>query len=1661
MDMALDNNQELLQDVQALYRKGLFKQALQLGEEHWGAWRDWTEMERKLMALRMLSQLGLRRSAKALTYQTKRLYPTAPEVDYYFSGCLLDRHGPFKALNHVQNSNVVAETPSQIADRLSFKAALFGYYRDWETAQGLISKAKETDPESLWVHVESARLLSQQDLYDQAYAEVEPLFSEDYLPAIMLRSRLLRIQDGIDQAIEVLLPYLQKMESFGLTMNLCSLYKEKKEFDQAFKCLEIAKDLIPGNKNLLSEEYSIAQFESLYQQDKPDEALSALESVRSPFYRQVRKNLETKGSTKQALLEVPFVRQHHMTCVPATLTALFQYWGHAANHLEISEEICYDGTTYLAERDWVASKNWPLKEFELTKEVAVALLDRGIPFTLSTMDPGSAHLQAVIGYDLSRGLFLVRDPYYPAVQEMLIEQLGEYYQSSGPRCMAFVPPEKADLFNDIQFPSDACFDYYFSLQKNLQDHNRDQAVSELEEMRKTYSEHRLCLWAERSLARYDGDKKKELELVEALLNKFPEDLNLQNDKSYLFGELGQYQQQIDYLRSLVEAIASPHPIIVQSLVDCIRRDKRQSEEVYKWMKYLLRLQPTNASVLWSYAGELWGQGKFEEAFQLYRLCSCVEDKNEGYVESYFRAARFLKRTRDALNTLEKRVQEFGDKSPYPFISLYYAYETLNQDQQAVKVLEQAVSKHENDSELLRLLTNAYVNNARTDQAEQLLAKSEDNMHRVDWLSAKASIAIRNNQWQSQLECYEQILKIQPLNFSIIQAYARLLAKHKDENAALDFVKETLAKSPENYSLQHLYVDWLGNESIADQEKAIRSIIKKHPHDEESLLRLARVLVENHRVDEALELTEQALQIAPRSIDVNELLGYIHQQKGNLDKAKDCFRKTILIAVDTHDVFDRLLRCCKTIDEKKVELEFIYEQLMKQTSFGNGILEYKDSAQGIIGDDELERFLKLAVDERPDLWQSWSALASFYLSTNRIEQAIATISRGIELFPFIPRLLKDRSFIYFSDNQFPQAENDLKAALELNPQWLEAVKLLADCLEAQQKNEEMLRLLQTALIHSPTDSSLYGYIADIFISWKDYDKAAENLTKAIELEPAYQWAWETLEKVASQLKKHDLPLKLARRLVAVTPGNAYLLKVQSDYEETDDGKLNCLNKALELRPKNIAINTAYCRFLFDRNLLTELHKFIHHEKWLGKVPNELRGFEAWSEAQYHRFDKAESIMLEIVKDDPTYYNGWRLLSRWSQTTGNHEQARRYIDECIKLFPHNADTLTLAAETYTEAMKAKVDIDYKEIAAMLEKAVECDPRNQYRSLTWLDHLLDCADTEGFERALDVLIWDKNNFYYKARVLQYYLLTKDNDNAIDLFKTMMLTCDEQSEWLFDAPYAWMIKEKFSNSVKEILQLAIKQKNINPLIARPWVQFCFDHEKKKKKLIEYMDELETNSPLWMEATEVVFQSRNNSPAVTHFIKHYSKSLKSNGRLWSLVAYHYAVSEKWNKVIDWCKDSWKRKENNAFAVYFYNLGLRFNNNWKLANEVNEFTLTLPEDEYYDRVYLWREMDNVIFHGELINQDVLSRIRYDELAPLEQYAYYLLGAIDQVQQRPFLEAYEDLQGTLKQASKVGQTVLSDKPGQWLKRSTRRYIGSKIEGGFWLRVLFRIKLFNLM
>ena len=92
------------------------------------------------------------------------------------------------------------------------------------------------------------------------------------------------------------------------------------------------------------------------------------------------------------------------------------------------------------------------REFAVDLPTTKALIDRGVPFTFTTVEPTNSHLQAVVGYDARTRTLLVRDSNYRGLGELMSEKGLEHYLPTGPRGMVLVPQEEAARLDGLALP---------------------------------------------------------------------------------------------------------------------------------------------------------------------------------------------------------------------------------------------------------------------------------------------------------------------------------------------------------------------------------------------------------------------------------------------------------------------------------------------------------------------------------------------------------------------------------------------------------------------------------------------------------------------------------------------------------------------------------------------------------------------------------------------------------------------------------------------------------------------------------------------------------------------------------------------------------------------------------------------------------------------------------------------------------------------------------------------------------------------------------------------------------------------------------------------------------------------------------------------------------
>ena len=295
------------------------------------------------------------------------------------------------------------------------------------------------------------------------------------------------------------------------------------------------------------------------------------------------------------------------------------------DHLEVAAAITYAGTPNHSERQWAIDHGWYTREFTVSWDSTCTVLDAGIPFTLTTPEVTSSHLQAVIGYDEVRNTLIIRDPGERNQVEMLAEGLDRY-RSSGPRGIAMVPIDQKHRLESLELPETELYDQIFRMERALEAHDRDGAEGIMQKMIASAGEQRMTFVAERMLAGYDADSVRLLSAIDKLLTLFPDDLRLHLSKVSLLKDLARRSEFFELLESLSKQ-PNTDPAFWEQYAQELAGDARRSPEAVRWLKKAIRVNPGSARAFNVLAGISWSE-PVAKMLSTSRIAACLEQTSE-------------------------------------------------------------------------------------------------------------------------------------------------------------------------------------------------------------------------------------------------------------------------------------------------------------------------------------------------------------------------------------------------------------------------------------------------------------------------------------------------------------------------------------------------------------------------------------------------------------------------------------------------------------------------------------------------------------------------------------------------------------------------------------------------------------------------------------------------------------------------------------------------------------------------------------------------------------------------------------------------------------------------------------------------------------------------
>lgn len=1501
------------------HNRGQYLKGYELAQKM-GPMQQWTGVQEQLIGGRLAYNLGSSRLGRVMHRAAFASEPKNPEVIYFHTMSMGQRRSALRTWQTMQNvgQELPGANDKTQSDWFALRACTLGILRDFSSAENWIERAIDLCPDRSWLYVCRTFLLEQQDRPEEALEtaqranELQPW----YRPAVQnLADRLVQMNRD-EEALALMREACTRLESGDVRCQLGALLLETQQYAEAREIYDGLEKFYPYMhlERKRPEWLAARRADTAYYCGDFSAASEHAKKADTPFYTDLAKKLSEENCTgKREILPVKFVRQNRLTCAPATLSAICDYWQHPVEHLEVVDKICFDGTPAHSERRWAENEGFVTREFRLTWEVALQLVDAGVPFTLATVDSGSGHLQAVIGYDSYRQSIIVRDPGERHFNEFETKKMLEHYASCGPRGMALVPANQADRLKGIEFPDAAMFDLAYQVDLALEAHNREEAEKQVQQMRQVDPEHRLTLRATGSLASYDANVNDLLRAANSLLEKYPDNVNFLITKLGCLNELGRRDDRIALLKEQI-AKKDCDPMFWLRYAGELMVDAREHKNAMYYLHRGARFRPHDSSSFEMMASLALDRQQQDEALSLYRFAACINEMKESSSRSYFYAARTMNKTDEALEFIQDRYDRFSKKSSFPIKTLCWALEQMDRTTESFDVLNKGFQLRSDDGDLLLYGADFHGRYGKMEKAAELLEKAKGDCHRTDWLRAAALQDGYRGDLNQSLGKWMEVIEAEPLDSGAHRCAAELIADTQGPEEAIGHIKKYVDKFPQSYMLRMLLIDWLRQEDSDDYEPELHKFMELNPSDSWAMRELAFHELKNDNYDKAQTLIKRSEQIEPNHPASLFVYGRISQKQNQIDAAKEHYRSAVRNSVDYEFAILALMSCCETKEEREKELNFVYQELKRQTNNGDGLLTYSNYASQTFDAKTTQKRLEAALEARPDLWQAWTVMIRHLSDTQQHDEAIKRADEACKRFPLLPKMWIDRAIAHAACGDSVGEIDSLRRAKEINQNWGEPARLLSEAYEKKGDLDSARAEIEGVITSEPRDVRNHGFLASIMWQQGEKQQAVDRMVKALEMQPGYDWGWSVLRSWAAELKQHEMVINITKQLTQKRPKNfrSWLLYAESLGErEQIDQAVAALDKAIALSPLNAEGYNQKAYQLTRAGKFDEAIAAASPEALRGNMPIELESRLAWIEGERGNLDTAMKAMEKVVKRDPDYFWAWHRLAEWYDFSGQASKYHKASQEMTRLEPQNPVSWGYLGASALQRNNIKAAKQH------FLQAVQLSPAYSFASGQLIDMQLHDKEYDEALATVDLIsphigpAWELSE---KARIES---LRGDKEAAFKHLRQLCITPTNGSDAI-DSAVESMYMAQWGEDVMPLIDEMLDHEDAQPGVAYVFINLGatlknWDHCESR------MEQLRPRKEIWREGAMKLleeFATGDQHPRLHKFIAKYKKEFKADNEYWTSVGRAYNKADLHKKTLSWMKDWKKRKEVTAVMVF-------------------------------------------------------------------------------------------------------------------------------------------------
>lgn len=1373
--------EELLAECKYLDCYGLGVQAFGSNVSHWPT------LTGQRFAISTANRLGGWQLGKVLAYRVTRMSPESAEARYYRFSRAMDKRPLSEVWLEYRNQELDVNFPRLQAAWLQLKAGICGAFRDFSSAHSLLEEAGHISPNNPSVQLHRISLLLQEDRTDEALQLNTQLYKSLPLCSVVASglASIMTQANQVDEAVELLESHMPITQYGGVATQLVALYTQRGQYDKSVQLLRgieqyfpLADPLRQGLPKPGSFHADIAseRSEVLYHLGKLKLCVKEARRVRRPYYDRLADHLQTfTDEPKRKELKIPFQRQDHMTCAPATLSMLAGYWKVSVDHDEIANDICYEGTSAVDQRLWAEANGFVAREFRCTQDATQQLIDAEIPFALTTIEPDSAHIQVICGYDRQRGTVLIQDPSSWFVAKGQFAELLENYQWCGPRALVLVPKEKAHLLENVDLPDVEQYEWLYHMEIALRAHNSSSAERMLSKFQAWDAEHRLTYWGSWLVACHENNAANRLAALTALCEQYPKSEALFVRMADELIRLGKTDHSIQMLRGRIDSreagLASHLQLISLLGDDC-------SEEMQCLLRKVLTWAPSHESALLRSAYHKEQTGEFENGFELLRLASCASPASGNVMGRLLHASERFGRSNEVIEILRERFDEFGHLNSDPGLLYARALSVNLQIEEAAKVLREAVAKRPEDGELIcqAAMQIGFLEDAPA--GRKLLETAKVPLPEISHHQTLAQLAEVEGRLEEALELWHQSIILGADACLCTQPITRLTSEVEGVPATIRYLTELAERNPDNVSVLSETASWLIQ--VGELERGLEFIDQVLHADSShgwAWRERALLFLEWNQPEQALEDASKALQ-CEQNVYSYQIRADVYVALGQAQEAKQDYQAGLALNVDSPHAIRRWLSICDSDEERREVVRFLMKELATQSINGDGLRTFFDEARWILDTEAMEQSLLFLRKRWPNMLQILNLLSEFLQDHRRYKEAIAAMRAEEERFGMLADYWSELGVALIEDKQLEQAIEAYHRAFHLDPNSVEVAERLVYALTQVEKLDESREILERALAGNPNDARLLLSFAKLSESEESMIRMA---SKAAFNAPRWDAPWAYLEEIEGsgdatlrlevtaellERNQRDVPALVRRAEAFASMGQ------ETDCRET-------VEQALEFDATYLPAYQAMAASLARADQMDAALEACQPVGLPAQDAMELQCYGAELLFAYDRQSEACRWLYDAIREDCTVPAHWSRLADMAEVAGEGALFCEAADMLYSIAPDSEVALG-----YRFA-KLQMQESWEEAEECLRAAIQINPSYEYGVFQLFLILSEAERWDEAEqlienstgRVSEVLVWETSILIAVSRRRSNRIeqLLREPPNEHECFNAI-LRCDSR---------------------------------------------------------------------------------------------------------------------------------------------------------------------------------------------------------------------------------------------------------------------------------------------